>query len=261
MPELPDVETFRRYFNATSLHNRIADLEVRNARVLENISESEMKKALAKRAFESTSRLGKYLFAIMDDGRSLLFHFGMTGYLKYYKEERNLDHERVTLHFENGYHLAYVCQRMLGKMTVVDRIEGYAAEHNIGPDALSVDRSWFKDHFSNKRGALKPALMDQTMLAGLGNIYTDEVLFQAGFHPGQPVKKLDGDDLNRLFEQMKQVLETAVENKADPALLPDSFFLPNRDTSTLCPKCGGKIRRTKISGRTAYFCPRHQKMK
>lgn len=261
MPELPDVETFRRYFNRTALHNKIQDVTVNSKKVLDDISEQSLKKKLTGRTFESTDRRGKYLFAVMDNDKALVFHFGMTGYFEYYKDDKDLKHDRVIIDFENGYHLAFVCQRMLGKVTEVDSVEEFAADNDIGPDALSVDINWFTEHFGRKRGSLKSAFMDQSLMAGLGNIYTDEVLFHAKYHPKQPVNKLDKNDLETLFETMKEVLDKAIDKQADPDQMPDSFLLPHRGTSDSCPRCGGDIKKQKISGRSAYFCPSCQKIK
>ena len=109
MPEWPDVETFRRYVAATSLHQGIVDVEVSNARVLAGTSPSRLKQALKGRTFKSTDRRGKHLFVIADDARCLVLHFGMTGHLQYRKRRTSGPHDRVTFVFASGATLAFVC--------------------------------------------------------------------------------------------------------------------------------------------------------
>lgn len=109
-----------------------------------------------------------------------------------------------------------------------------------------------------RRGSVKGALMDQALLAGLGNIYTDEVLFQAGIHPRSPVAALDEDDIERLHRELGDVVRTAIRQRADVAVLPEHWLLPNREDGAPCPRCGGTIRKSKVSGRTTYHCTKHQ---
>jgi formamidopyrimidine-DNA glycosylase len=98
-------------------------------------------------------------------------------------------------------------------------------------------------------------LMDQSILAGLGNIYSDEVLFQAGIAPQRKLESLDEADLKRLHARMRKVIDTAIEHGADPKALPGSFLLPNRREGAPCPRCGGTVVRTRACGRTAWYCP------
>lgn len=109
---------------------------------------------------------------------------------------------------------------------------------------------------------MKSVLIDQTAIAGIGNIYSDEILFQAGIHPQARADRLDPDASERLFRQVKRVLETAVECSAGgelaPNTLPGSFLLRQRRKGGRCPRCSGEIRTIKFSGRTAYYCPHCQ---
>jgi formamidopyrimidine-DNA glycosylase len=100
--------------------------------------------------------------------------------------------------------------------------------------------------------------MDQSIVAGIGNVYSDEILFQAGVHPGTRVSELDETRVEDIFDKMKKVLRTAVDRDADPGRFPSTYLLPNRGKKGACPLCGTKWETMKLGGRTAYFCPRCQ---
>jgi formamidopyrimidine-DNA glycosylase len=97
--------------------------------------------------------------------------------------------------------------------------------------------------------------MNQQVVAGVGNIYSDEILFQARVHPGTEVQRIDDAAFEKLFQETRRVVETAIERGADPQKLPDSFFLSHRREGEKCPRGNGEIRKIKAAGRTAYYCP------
>ena len=256
MPELPDVEVFRRYIDSTSLHQKIESVEVRDGRILGGVSARELQSALKGRTFESTRRHGKNLFVVLDGGGWLLMHFGMTGDLEYF-EDRDLDppHDRVLISFDNGYHLAFQDQRMFGRVDLVEDPESFVREKKLGPDSLELDPASFRERFEGRKGSVKAALMNQQVLAGVGNIYSDEILFQARLHPETRIEQLDDAALQKLFEEPRRVLETAIEREANSQELPDHFLLPHRREGERCPRSNGEIRSLKAAGRTAYYCP------
>jgi len=256
LPELPDVEVFRRYLNATALHKTVKDVAVKDAGVLRGISGKKLKGRLNGRSLESTKRRGKHMLAGLDNGHWLTFHFGMTGYLEYFKvPSGEREHDRVVMEFRNGYRLAFVNRRKLGRMGLVEDAARFFAAHSLGPDALDLDLGNFEDLMEGRRGSVKPALMDQSLIAGIGNIYSDEILYQAGVHPKTPVGKLKEEAVRRLFHRMNHVLKMAIKRKADPDQLPQTWLLTHRQDGAACPRCGGKVRRIKISGRSTYLCP------
>ncbi|MGA1796676.1 MAG: Fpg/Nei family DNA glycosylase [bacterium] len=261
MPELPDVEILRRYLDATSLHQSIEGVEVRSDRLLESLSAKKLQSAIKGRSFEETFRHGKFLFAHLDDNGWLVLHFGMSGYLKYFKQmDHDPSHDRLLIGFSNGYHLAYVSQRKLGSIGLTDEPGAFVKKKGLGPDALSPDMDFtaFKEALSGRRGSIKSALMNQEILAGIGNIYCDEILFQAGVFPKSDLTGLNEETMQRIFKKLKEVLQTAIDKKADPSHMPDTWLIPLRGTDRGCPRCGGDIATIKVSGRTAYYCPRCQ---
>jgi len=192
MPELPDVEHFRRLFERHALHRVISGYDLEAPRLLSGIDEATLRENLVGHRFETTHRHGKYLFAQLDHGPWLTLHFGMTG------EPRGA------------------------------------------------------------RGMVKPWLMDQHHLAGIGNIYGDEILFQAGIHPRRKMETLAESELRRIHRAMQETLALAIGAHADPARMPPHFLIPHRHRGGHCPRCHTPLAHTKIQGRTSWYCPRCQ---
>lgn len=256
MPELPELEVFKRYVDSTSLHQEIEAIEVKNGKVLGGVSAGGLKRGLEGRKFESTRRHGKHLFVELGDGPWLLLHFGMTGGLKYYKDtDEEPTHARVLISFAKGYHLAFDDQRLFGKVDLIEDPDGFIQEQKLGLDPLDLDFAAFRERLEGRRGEIKATLMNQRVFAGIGNIYSDEILFQVRLHPKTSVRRLDGDALHDLHEQTLRVLHAAIERGANPGGLPESFLLPDRREGADCPRGNGKIQKTKAAGRTAYYCP------
>ncbi|MEJ2726474.1 MAG: DNA-formamidopyrimidine glycosylase family protein, partial [Deltaproteobacteria bacterium] len=246
MPELPDVEVFRRYLEATSLHKRVKEVQVHSRNMVEGAPVWKLRATLEGHAFQSTERHGKYMFAALDNTHSLVLHFGMTGFLKYFKDlEKNPPHERMLLSFYNGYHLAYDCQRKLGKISLTEDLEAFISEEKLGSDALDkeFDLEAFRGVLSVSRSTVKSALMNQSLVAGIGNIYSDEIVFQAGIHPKAKAQDLNDKATERLFQSMKDVLNTAIDSGAKPQELPDTYIIPRRKKSGKCPRCGNVLKK------------------
>lgn len=260
MPELPDVQVFKEYLDSTSLHREIDGVDVESTEVLEGVSKRSLIQSLTGHSLGSSRRHGKWLFGQVSDGAGwLALHFGMTGFLEAWKGGAGPpEHTRVRLDFDDGWHLAFVCQRKLGRVGLVDGVEEFLGEREIGPDAMDVDRETFVEALSGKRGTLKGALMNQSLFAGIGNEYSDEILFQLGLHPGTEVGELDEERLGEVFDTMRAVLETAIDARVDTAKMPDDWQLPHRHGDGRCPKCGEDLQKTEVVGRSAYWCPNEQ---
>ncbi len=255
MPELPDVETFRRYLNSTGLHQAIAHTHVESVLLEEGVTPQLLQRRLKGAEIMETDRRGKYLFGRLTNENWLILHFGMTGFLRYFRNRGEApEHTRLLLEFDNGYFLAYDCQRKLGTITVTEDLERFIRKKDLGPDAWGLGYSSFRDALEGRRGMIKSALMNQSVLAGIGNVYSDEILFQARLLPDASVSDLDDDALRRVFDAMTEVLETTVRFQADPERFPDSYLTPRREAGAECPRCDGSIESSTISGRTTYFC-------
>lgn len=262
MPELPDVEGFRQYFNYTSLNKKILKIDVNAVEMLRRISSRSIKMNLKNTWFTKTDRHAKYLFAFTNNGKILVLHFGMTGSLKYYKNEKEEpDHTRMLINFTNGYHLSYNCPRKLGKIFLINDKQEFIRNKQLGPDPISdnFNLKTFKELLNGKRGTIKSTLMNQKTISGIGNIYSDEILFNSNIHPASRTEKLNDDQVKKMFHMMRKILHKAIEEGVDENNMPRTYLLPNRAPGEDCPRCNGKIKKKTIAGRSAYFCDKHQK--
>lgn len=256
MPELPDVEVQRRYLESTALHQPVAEVHVDRQRILAGTSPQQLGAVLHGRSFLEGHRHGKHLLVEIEGGPMLHLHFGMTGFLRYRRMDGEVpEHVRAWIVFENGNALYYDNQRLLGEVSLVDTIDRLLRERDLGPDALAVDRDTFVARIAARRGMIKSTLMDQSTLAGIGNVYSDEILFQARVHPKAATEDFDDTSLHDLWSTCVEVLETAIEAQTDPEAMPESYLLPQRSAGAACPRCGGEIAEIDVSGRSGYWCP------
>lgn len=263
MPELPVVEVMKTYLDATALHQEISAVKIKDTIVLEDLTPAKLRQNLIGQTFESTCRYGKYLFVKLSKGSHLVLHFGMTGDLQYYKNpEKKPEFELIRFEFKNNYQLAYVMSRKLGHIYLSTSVESFVAQKDLGPDvfASDFDLQCFQKLLADRRGMIKSALMDQSLMAGIGNVYSDEILFQAGVHPRQLVSDLTTETIHKIYDCLNEVLRTAIEHQANPANFPDGYITPRRvQEEADCPRCDGQIRRLDVAGRSAYYCPSCQK--
>jgi formamidopyrimidine-DNA glycosylase len=265
MPELPDVELYRRYLDEHALGQTIAAVAVNDARILADLPADAFVARLTGNRFESSRRYGKHLLVRLRRDGWLTLHFGMTGSLAYFREGGDdPPYDRVRFDFAGGRHLAYVNRRMLGRVGLADDADEFIRAEELGPDALdpAFDLEAFNQAIEGRRRDVKSVLMDQSLIAGIGNIYADEILFQARLHPKAAVAALSNRQRADLFRQIKAVLRTAIECGAGAEQflerLPADYLLPHRDKGGKCPRCGADIATLKGGGRTSYFCPRCQ---
>ncbi len=258
MPELPEVETFRRYIESTSICRLIAKAEVKHTLIVRPFQAQTVIAAAEGSAFVSSHRHGKNLFLELSRGGWLLWHFGMTGepvFFEHMNDEPRYD--RFLFTFENGY-LAFNDPRMLGRIGVTTSPEEYIRKKGLGPDVLTLTKVDFLDILERSRGAAKVVLMDQHKMAGVGNLYSDEALFQSGIDPRAPVHSLGRGDMERLYLNVRKVLRRSIERGGDLSRLPRTYLLRHRSREERCPNCGGEILSIPLGGRTSYFCPRCQ---
>lgn len=260
MPELPDVQVFKELADATSLHRRIEDVMLREEMVEES-SPQRIRDRLRGGELEETRRHGKHLFLRSGDDGWLRLHFGMTGDLVSYSSGEDPEHTQLRIDFDDGSHLAYTCQRKFGEISWVDDVKRFVEKDQLGPDALNdLDLGEFRQIISDRRGSIKGTLMSQDAIAGLGNVYVDEILFQSGVHPESSTEELDANTVAGLLDSIQHVSKRAIEARADVADMPDDWLLPNREKGASCPRDGGTIEKIEVSGRPTYVCTKHQEL-
>jgi formamidopyrimidine-DNA glycosylase len=258
VPELPDVEHYRRVFSEHGAGRRIERVVTSDPGILRGVDSSSLDRALRGHRFAEPERHGKWLIA-WTSGPALLIHFGMTGDLiPADGPEGRHRHDRVILELDRG-ELRYRNMRKLGGLWLAhDREEASRLLGDLGPDALGLDRRGFRALLGRRRGRVKAALMDQAFLAGVGNLLADEILWQARIHPATRIEDLPEEVRGRLFDALRKVVRTSVERFGEVPHL-RGWLLPVRgEPDAACPRCGTPLARTVVAGRTTWFCPRCQ---
>ena len=269
MPEFAEIEALR-----SPLAKRLDGHTIVNVTVLEPLSIQGKIETFKQNVIGSTimgvDRYGKYGLIRCDQG-TLMFHLRMSG--QFYIQKVNVvrpSFTRVLLDLENGEQIRYVDQRKFGYLGFYPNHEPMSFLDGLGPDVLdpSIDTHFFIETFRGIHRKIKPTLMDQHLICGLGNIWADEILFQAKIHPASIPAKLNLQDFDRLNTAFHQVVQYAIEaggiNHYDP--LPDSEYDGHFDLVTHtygkqgqpCSCCGSTIQRMMINGRSAFYCPHCQ---
>lgn len=273
MPELPEVETIRRDLAASLAGERVRRCEVRLPRLITCPDCDEYCARLRGARIEAVGRRGKYLIFSLDRPWEWVVHLGMTGALLLAEEgSPEPKHTHIVLRLTRPRVLRYVDPRTFGESAVVPAgdygaLRGLAS---MGPEPL--ERSFTVKALAralDTRAKVKPALMDQRRVAGIGNIYADEILFRAGIDPARPADTLDEDELRRLHRAIQRVLREAIRKRGssvtdyvDASGRPGSFQLSHlvyRREGQPCAACGEPVRRRVIGGRSCHWCPRCQR--
>ncbi len=259
MPELPEVETVVRDLRPVLPGRRIEAIRVYSALVagqeLEDVAGS----------IAAVRRHGKYILLDCESG-TLTIHLGMTGKLLLQGERGN--HTRVEFFLDRGCRLVYDDIRMFGKMFWSTVVHPRVA--CLGPDALAIEAGDFLTGLKARQRQLKPLLLDQGFVAGLGNIYVDEILFRAGLHPSAVAARLSRKRGLRLYNAMQQTLAEAIEARGssisdyvDASNRRGSFQLSHRvygKAGEPCLNCGATVIRIVLAQRGTHLCPRCQKL-
>lgn len=259
MPELPSVELFKRYFDQHALNQVIKKVEVLSPELVLEGDAQSLENSLEGQEFVSSLRYGKYLFSRLDNDQYLIMHFGMTGYLHYFQHNCS-KHVRLLVSFQNGYHLAFDDARKFGKLGLTSDPDEFIIRKGLGEDALQIKWKTFQELFKGRRGMIKPLLLNQNFIAGIGNLYADEILYQCGLNPETHAHQLSKADVRNLYYQMRRVLEKAIQYQDSPRDFPDSYLLSHRYPGGKCPD-GGFLKIIKVGGRTSYYCPERQPLK
>jgi formamidopyrimidine-DNA glycosylase len=261
MPELPDVEIFGRFLDRTAIRRTIENVQVRDEWILRGSSARKFRSHVIGKKFAGTRRHGKYLFAALTGKGFIVFHFGMTGFFRSFTtREIEPQYNRVVFSLDNGVRVAFNCRRRLGSVLYVEDPEQFIADRNLGPDVLCVDLRCFLGRLNGTKRHLKCVLMDQSVLAGIGNIYADEILFHARLHPRTPVAATTYGQRRILFDSIVRVLNTAIQKNTDASRFPRTYLTRNRYRFGLCPRCQTPLSTLRLCGRTAYLCPKEQRL-
>lgn len=274
MPELPEVETIARTLAPAALGRTIAGIDLLYRPLLRTGSRGTLA-ALAGRRVLEIRRRGKMLLISCEGGRTLVFHLKMTGQFLFAPMSDPRDkHTRLIIRFADGRdELRFRDVRKFGFVLCLEgEPESSCGELAcLGPEPLEISLSGFAGLLKTRKGRIKSLLLDQTRIAGIGNIYADEMLFDARIHPVTPASSLRRPAVERLYQSMRKILASAIEaggstvqDYQDAAGNPGSFQLEHKvydRTGEPCVACGTPLRMTRIGGRSSHFCPRCQRPK
>lgn len=272
MPELPEVETVRRGLEKLILGKKISSIEVHYPKMIKTDLE-EFQKELPGQVIQSMGRRGKYLLFHLTD-RVLISHLRMEGKYFYYQDQvPERKHAHVLIRFEDGGTLVYEDVRKFGTMELLvpELLESYFISKKLGPEPTEQDFDLltFQKALKKSKKPIKTHLLDQTLVAGLGNIYVDEVLWRAMVHPVKSSQKVTKKEAKAIHEQTISVLEQAVNKGGSTIRSYTNAFGEDGTMQELhqvydkarlaCSRCGSIIEKIQLGGRGTHFCPRCQR--
>ena len=288
MPELPEVETVVRQLEPEVEGHRIERLEVLDARWSRPVPPERLGDAVSGAKIEHLGRRGKYILMGLDGGRTLVMHLRMTGNLvlrggeevidpsqgrRLYESERSTEerHLRARFVLDDGRELWFTDPRRFGEALLIgddDRLAERFAKLGVEPFAPEFTPQALGEMAAGRTAPLKSFLLDQSRVAGVGNIYADEALFRAELHPLSPAGSMKPEHLEALRDAVVAALEAGIDAggssiddyrdaRGEKGSMQDEFLVHTREGED-CPRCGGTIVRIVVGGRSTYFCPRCQ---
>ena len=268
MPELPEVETIKNELLPHILGRTIKSIDIFWDKMVRQPSLAEFRSRIIGREITGLSRRGKYLFFHLSGGGVLVMHMKMTGSLLVNPSDSRFT--RAVLYLDNGTAVHFWDPRKFGVMWLAEDVS--AVEDMLGPEPLDDDftPTVLAGLLSNRQAPVKPLLLDQSVIAGIGNMYADEALFEAKIHPLKPAGELSMDEIKRLHGAIRLVLRKALSKKGAsvrnyirpdgrPGTAHDEFHVAH-GVGKNCPQCGGLIERIVVRGRGTYLCPRCQRL-
>lgn len=265
MPELPEVETIKRDLEKVIVGKRIVDVCIHNPKVIRQPSADKFKKGLIGAVVKSILRKAKVLIIEFSNGKSLIAHLKMTGQLVYPGDGTR---SRVSFHFAGGKNLDFNDQRLFGELRLLDDWRHLKFIQSLGPEPQEVNSGQFKEMLSSKKIKIKPLLMDQAFISGIGNIYAAEILFRSGIHPERPANRLSEQEKELLLKEIKNTLQEAI--RCGGSSVDDYIRLSGEPGSYVkhhkvygrqdqpCLTCKTPIKKIILGGRGTFFCPQCQ---
>src|SRR5215216_1420705 len=261
MPELPEVENRLLYFRRVALGQCVERVVITAPGMIKRPGARSFANNLRGRCFASAHRRGKYLIITLDDKRLLILHFGMGGDLGFYESADDRPaFTRIEFVLASGKRLAFTCPRKICRVMLVDDLMEVPALREMGPEphdkqfSLAYLECLIEESATRQ---IKPLLMDQKKIAGVGNIYADEILFEAKVRPDRRAATLSAEEVKRIHKETRRVLRRAIRTGGDEEF-PSEFLVSRNARGPKCKVCGQPIESKKIGGRTAYFCPHCQ---
>ena len=247
MPELPEAERARAQMDRV-VGRRIVAVDDHDGYVCRPHAPGEIAAALVGHKLTETHRRGKFLWAETDGGPDLGLHLGMAGRIVVDGEPAPRNWDRFALEFEDGGRLALRDKRRLSRAVLEPDYS------HVGPDAAEITRTAFRKRVGRGTAPLKARLLDQGVLAGIGNLLADESLWRARLSPLRPAGELSEEELDRLRRALRAATRDAIRNGG----VHTGRLIPHRRRGERCPRCSTPLERGTVGGRTTFWCPRCQ---
>ncbi len=266
MPELPEVEMVARGLREPLVGQTVTEVRCYWPRHIHGLSVPELQKGIYGRTVKSIGRRGKYILFELSDGQVLIIHLRMSGRLSVVPAGTPGDkHTHTIFALNNGQELRFWDQRKFGRVYLVNNEEEVVGKLGLEPLSEMFTIEVLTALLKGRKRVLKPLLLDQTFIAGIGNIYADETLFYAGIHPTRLSETLNNVEIGRLYAAIRQALNLGIERggaSIELYLQPDgsSGDMQNavrvfRRTGELCYDCNTPIEKIVLGGRSTHFCP------
>lgn len=276
MPELPEVETVKRTLEGKILGLSFDIVKIMMPKIVRTPAAEDFAKLIQGKKVLKLGRRGKYILIHLSEEFTMVIHLRMTGQLIYCAPDREMvKHTHLIFNLNNGMELRYVDIRQFGQVSLIPtpELNDFPGLGSLGPEPLEDEftREFFKKELRNRRTKIKALLLDQTFLAGLGNIYVDEALHKAKIHPERLACTLNAREVSLLFQAIRDVLSEGIEHRGTSIkdyvdAEGQSGGFQNRlqaygREKKPCAHCGELITRKKVAGRSSFYCPSCQKVK
>jgi formamidopyrimidine-DNA glycosylase len=270
MPELPEVETIKNEISPKILFKRIKEIVILWNGVIKTPSPEDFAAMLKGKEFHGIERHGKYLFFSLNMTRTLIMHLKMSGSLLVTADAEVPKYTRAYFEMEDGTYIYFRDPRKFGGMWLVENTDKVIGK--LGPDAMNrnLTEKRLSERLVKHKAPIKAVLCDQSVVAGIGNMYADEALFVAKIHPMRSAASLTPEELKRLYAAIREVLLKGIKNKGASIV---NYYRPDGSKGTAheefcvahgkgkaCPVCGTPIERIVVRGRGTYFCPNCQQL-
>jgi formamidopyrimidine-DNA glycosylase len=267
MPELPEVETLKRQLNEQAVGQKIKQIIIQDNRLFKGISSGDFCKTVTGKTIQQVLRRGKVLVLQLESRLFLILHLRISGWLMLSQKVEPF--ARVLFKLSNNQILQFCDSRILGEIKLIDDWQKLPIIQAMGPEPLTIKKQEFIALFANKKTKIKPLLMDQNFIAGIGNIYAQEALFCAKLHPGRGAEKISRQELGKLYDCLKKILKKAIScqgSSSDTYRQIDGnqgtyccFHAVYQRQNKPCLICKTPLQRSVLAGRGTVFCPKCQK--
>lgn len=268
MPELPEVQTVLDTLASQIKNRKIIKIKILYKPIVE-VSDRTFSKKLVGQHFRNFKRRGKYLLFEMDD-ITLVSHLRMEGKYFILDEKTPINkHDHVIFYLDNGKQLRYNDVRKFGRMELIDKQDDYRIFKNLGPEPFSKDFNlkYCKEYLKDKNVPFKTVILNQSFVAGVGNIYADEIIFSMRINPNKLACKLSDENIKDLISNTRSILKKAIKaggttiRSYTSSLGVSGRFQQKLSVHTMekCKVCGSEIKKIVIGGRGTYYCPKCQK--